>query len=122
MAQNQTTDSSIFAIIAAFASGLDVVKKLKKRRKKSQDKAARLDDEEIRLSRSLQKGSIDIRQEYARNHALFGDRYREGDCMSFHIPLYHYRFNCYYWRTCLTKETANIHAILASILVRLNNG
>jgi hypothetical protein len=74
----QTTDSSVSAVVGAFGSGLNVFEKLKKKRRKTVE--ARLEDEEVRLRRSLQKGPIDIQQAYNRNFTLQGARYREGDC------------------------------------------
>jgi hypothetical protein len=81
MAPAQTTDSSVFALIGAFTSGLDVLKKLKKKRRKSTE--TKVEDDEIRLRRSLQKGPIDLHQEYNQNYTRYGDRYREGDCKKF---------------------------------------
>lgn len=77
---NQSTDTSLFALIGAFSSGLDVFKKLKKRRRKQVQQQP--EDEELRLRRSLQKGPLDLQSEYNRNYAVQGDKYREGDCMS----------------------------------------
>jgi hypothetical protein len=81
----QTTDSSVFALIGAFTSGLDVFKKLKKKRRKVSE--AQLRDEELRLRRSLQRGPLDIQQEYSQNYAVQGDRFRQGDCKT----LCHYK-------------------------------
>lgn len=75
----QTTDSSVFALISAFTSGLDVFKKLKKKRKRKGDP---VDTEEARLSLSLKRGPTDIQQEYSKNYSIQGERYREGDCMA----------------------------------------
>jgi hypothetical protein len=93
MANHQTTDSSVFAIIAAFTSGLDVVKKLKKKRRvKKKDRATgenvHGDEDEVRLSRSLQRGSIDIRNKYEMSNVMYGDRFRAGDC-KFQIPRFY---------------------------------
>jgi hypothetical protein len=74
----QTTDSSLLALIGAFTTGLDVFKKLKKKRRKAVE--SQLTDEELRLRRSLQKGPLDLQQEYTQNYALQGDRFRQGDC------------------------------------------
>jgi hypothetical protein len=71
-----TTDSSVSALIAAFNSGLDVLKKLKPKRRKKGD-GVPLD--EARLSRSLRKGPSELRHEYDKNYQLQGERFREGD-------------------------------------------
>jgi hypothetical protein len=82
MAHQHTTDTSVFAIITAFTSGLDVIKKLKKKRKKGKDAGNRVDEEEdIRLSRSsFQRSAIDIRQEYERSYGYLGESFRVGQC------------------------------------------
>jgi hypothetical protein len=81
-AQKQSTDSSVFALISSFTSGLDVFRKLrerksKKKRKKEEELAAA--HEEARLSSSLTRGPVDIHNEYQSNYALHGERFREGD-------------------------------------------
>jgi hypothetical protein len=70
----QSTDGCVLALIGSFANGLDVFKKLRKKRKK-----ANADDDESRLTRSLQRGPIDIRQEYDRNYIAQGETFRKGD-------------------------------------------
>jgi hypothetical protein len=71
----QSTDGCVLALISSFLNGLDVFKKLKKKKKKNDNG----DDDESKLTRSLQKGPIDIRQEYNRNYSLQGERFRAGD-------------------------------------------
>jgi predicted Zn-dependent peptidase len=81
-AQNQSTDSSVFALISAFTNGLDVFKKLRERKakkKRKQQEELEAAKEEVRLSQSLSRGPMDIRSEYENNYALHGERYREGD-------------------------------------------
>jgi hypothetical protein len=70
----QSTDSCVLTLIGSFLNGLDVFKKLRKKKKKTN-----ADDPESRLTRSLQRGPIDIRQEYERNYAVQGERFRKGD-------------------------------------------
>ena len=70
----QSTDGCVLALIGSFTNGLDVFKKLRKRRKKID-----ADDAESRLTRSLQRGPIDICHEYDRNHAVQGEVFRRGD-------------------------------------------
>ncbi|TKA74375.1 hypothetical protein B0A49_02210 [Cryomyces minteri] len=75
---------SVFSIIAAFTSGLDVFKKLQtkgKRKRKSED--VHLDREaELQLSNSLRKGPSDIRKEYERDVRDLGERFAAGDAIA----------------------------------------
>jgi hypothetical protein len=74
---NQTTDSSVQALVAAFSGALDVFKRIRLRRRKK-----RLSDEEVRLTSSLRRGPHDIQNEYNRNYKIAGEKFRNGDCMA----------------------------------------
>lgn len=77
--------SSVLTIIASFSNGLDVLKKLRRSRKKSGAKrskpsAKRNDEDARRLSRSLRRGPEDIGREYqAGSMHCDGERYAVGD-------------------------------------------
>lgn len=78
--------SCVLSIVGSFASGLDVFKKLrekKKRRRRSRRDGrecdARVEEEEMRLSRSLRQGPEDIGREYARNLYAVGNGFGVGD-------------------------------------------
>ena len=68
----QTTDSCVVSLITAFTSGLDVLKKLRERRRdKRKTRRSRpstalqeKSGDELRLSRSLRRGPVDIQNEY----------------------------------------------------------
>jgi len=90
MAQTSVS-SSILAIIASFSSGLNVVKRLREKRKSRNTRSkqnARDGGEELRLSRSLQKGPEDIGWEYQTYSQQFGDRYAVGDGMETLLEYY----------------------------------
>jgi hypothetical protein len=78
-----TTDS-VLHIVQAFTRSLDILRE-RRRKKKSvkinRSKAA--DDsgngDELRLSKSLRQGPVDIQREYERHYKDKGDRYAIGD-------------------------------------------
>lgn len=76
---------SVGSIIASFANGLDVFKRLrerrraKKRSKQNEMAAKKRADEEMQLSHSLRQGPMDIEAEYSRNLQLVGERFARGD-------------------------------------------
>ena len=72
---SQTTDSSVHALISSFTSAFDVFKKLRRKRSRREE---RLEDE-VRLSKSLRRAPVDLHSEYARNRAVQGERFKEGD-------------------------------------------
>jgi hypothetical protein len=80
-----TTDSSVLSIISAFTRSLDIFKNLRERRKKRKHgKNSRLSDadhssDELRLSKSLRQGPVEIQKEYERHYRSNGDRYAIGD-------------------------------------------
>lgn len=82
MAHPDVSDS-IFSIIAAFTSGLDVFKKVRDRRGKQKSKkgakADKKSGEELKLSQSLRQGPRDIQHEYDRSYAALGERFAKGD-------------------------------------------
>lgn len=81
MAQTNVT-SCVISIIASFTSGLDVFKKFhesRKIRKRRSKKNASVDDEELRLARSLRQGPEDIGREYQRSIQVAGDQFAHGD-------------------------------------------
>ncbi|KAK3677225.1 hypothetical protein LTR78_002763 [Recurvomyces mirabilis] len=75
--------SCVLSIIASFSSGLDVFKKLhdkRKRKKRSSSKIpAQLNDEEVRLVRSLRRGPEDIGREYILQSQRSGKYFAVGD-------------------------------------------
>ncbi|KAK4556359.1 hypothetical protein LTR86_006503 [Recurvomyces mirabilis] len=75
--------SCVLSIIASFSSGLDVFKKLhdkRKRKKRSSSKIpAQLNDEEVRLVRSLRRGPEDIGREYLLRSQRSGEYFAVGD-------------------------------------------
>jgi len=91
----QTTDSCVVSLIAAFSSGLEVFKKLRERRRgKRKPKRARAQTtlqeksgDELRLSKSLRKGPVDIHNEYEKHYRNKGERFAIGDCICFSLPL-----------------------------------
>lgn len=81
MAQTNVS-SCVISIIASFTSGLDVFKKFResrKSRKRRSKKNASVDDEELRLARSLRQGPEDIGREYQRSIQTAGDQFAHGD-------------------------------------------
>ena len=85
----QTTNSCVVSLIDAFASGLEVFKKVRERRRgtrktrrgRAQTALQEKSGDELRLSRSLRKGPVDIQNEYERHYRVKGERYAVGDCM-----------------------------------------
>lgn len=80
-----TTNASVLSIIAAFTSGIDVFKKLSKRRHKKPCKGANSqaneqNREELQLSRSLRRGPVDIQWKHERHVQGAGQLYAVGDC------------------------------------------
>lgn len=90
----QRTDSCVGSLVAAFTSGLDVFKKLRERKREKKNKRAKAQTpalqeksgEELRLSKSLRKGSADIHGEYKKHYRGYGERFAVGDRM---IPRLH---------------------------------
>lgn len=81
MAQSNVS-SCVLSIVASFTSGLDVFKKfkeLREKRKRRPRKNASLDDEEVRLARSLRQGPEDIGREYQRSISAVGEHFAQGD-------------------------------------------
>lgn len=81
MAQTNVS-SCVISIIASYTSGLDVFKKFResrKSRKRRSKKNASVDDEELRLARSLRQGPEDIGREYQRSIQFAGDQFAHGD-------------------------------------------
>ncbi|KAF2429545.1 hypothetical protein EJ08DRAFT_698261 [Tothia fuscella] len=79
-----TTDSSVLHIVSAFTRSLDIFKNLRERRReKKSSKIGRSHGEhsgdELRLSKSLRQGPVDIQQEYEKHYKTVGDRYAIGD-------------------------------------------
>nr|OQO17432.1 hypothetical protein B0A51_17031 [Rachicladosporium sp. CCFEE 5018] len=95
-----SVSSSVLAIIGSFASGLDVFKKLREKRRHRRrcvKPDEQIDSSEIRLSRSLRQGSEDIGREYqSYARSLVGER--------------------------VAAEDAIAQNSLAEILLRLNGG
>lgn len=80
MAQSNVS-SCVLSIVASFASGLDVFKKFRELRgkKRKSRKNASLDDEEVRLAKSLRQGPEDIGREYQRSIISVGEHFAQGD-------------------------------------------
>ncbi|KAK5113544.1 hypothetical protein LTR62_003413 [Meristemomyces frigidus] len=80
MAQTNVS-SCVLSIIASFSSGLDVFKTLRGKRKrgKRSKTLAQLDQEEVRLVRSLRRGPEEIEREYLVRSQGVGDRFAVGD-------------------------------------------
>ena len=84
MAQTTSVSNSILSIIASFASALNVVKRLKGKRKSRNSRsrsAVGNSSDEVALSRSLRKGPEEIGWEYQTYCQQLGDRYAVGDSM-----------------------------------------
>ncbi|KAK6443704.1 hypothetical protein LTR95_000531 [Oleoguttula sp. CCFEE 5521] len=81
-----SVSSSILAIIGSFASGLDVFKKLREKRRHRRRRVKpdqQIDSSEIRLSRSLRQGPEDIGREYqSYAQSLVGERVAAGDAIA----------------------------------------
>lgn len=82
MAQSNVS-SCISAIVASYTSGIDVLKRLR-RKSKCLEVFAGQHDEEGRLNRSLQQGPHEIHREYMLSVQASGDEVAVGDGM-FHI-------------------------------------
>lgn len=82
MAQTNVSNS-VLSIIASFANGLDVLKRLRGSQKKStkRPKASKTHaNHALQLSRSLRRGAGDIGREYrARSMRCDSERYAVGD-------------------------------------------
>lgn len=76
MAQTSVS-SSVLSIIASFSSGLNVIKRLKERRKSR--KTSKTNSDELNLSRSLRKGPEAIGWEYQTYSQQLGEGYAVGD-------------------------------------------
>jgi len=119
----QRTDSCVVSLVAAFTSALDVFKKLRERRREKKTKSRHTkaqkalqekSGEELRLSKSLRRGPVDIQNEYERHYQAKGERFAVGDC-NILLPLQP--------RPALTDlETAIAQASLAETLLKLNSG
>jgi len=85
----QRTDSCVFSLVTAFTSGLDVFKKFRGRKHKKKSKRAQAHaaassektGEELRLSKSLRRGTADIQGEYEKHYRGYGERFAVGDRM-----------------------------------------
>lgn len=90
----QRTDSCVGSLISAFTSGLDVFKKLRERKREKKSKKARAQTpalqeksgEELRLSKSLRRGTADIQGEYEKHYRGYGEQFAVGDCRMLHSP------------------------------------
>jgi hypothetical protein len=73
--------SSVRSIVAAFASGLEIFKKIRRRRRKktSNNTTSSISQQELQLGRSLRKGSKDVLDYYERGHQTAGDKFARGD-------------------------------------------
>lgn len=77
----------IASIVSAYNSGLDVFKRIKRRRKSS-TKDTKLAEEEATLQRSLEHRPKDITSEYEKSVARLGPRFEIGDTIA-HSSLAH---------------------------------
>ncbi|KAL9096323.1 MAG: hypothetical protein Q9165_001320 [Trypethelium subeluteriae] len=76
----QGTQSTVFGIIAAFASGLDVLKKFR-----AQDRGRRRrpdSSDELQLSKSLRRSPTEIHNHYERGYNTFSNRFADGDVVA----------------------------------------
>ncbi|KAL9065390.1 MAG: hypothetical protein Q9157_007486 [Trypethelium eluteriae] len=76
----QGTQSTVFGIIAAFASGLDVLKKFR-----AQDRGRRRrpdSSDELQLSKTLRKSPAEIHNHYERGYNTFSNRFADGDVVA----------------------------------------
>jgi hypothetical protein len=73
-----TIDLSVLELIRSFSNGIELFNKKGKKKKLRNENRA--EDDEGRLRKSLQRGPIDLQQEYNRNYTAQGDRFRHGDC------------------------------------------
>jgi hypothetical protein len=70
------------SIIASFSSGLDVFKKLKEtKRRPKRSRNGSVDEEEVKLTKSLRQGPEDIGREYRNNVQMVGNSFAVGDGM-----------------------------------------
>ncbi|KAH9826390.1 hypothetical protein Tdes44962_MAKER03522 [Teratosphaeria destructans] len=73
----------VMNIVASFASGQDVLKKLKETRRSRRRAAGhRMASEERRLSRSLRRGPEDIGRQYQQSVQIAGNRFAIGDAIA----------------------------------------
>lgn len=91
----ESTESSVSSIVAAFSNGLNVFKRLRKcrqghkvapnrasckhSRSTAEQKRDQISGEELRLSKSLRRGSADVQKAYEANLRRGGTRYAAGD-------------------------------------------
>ncbi|KAI7141973.1 hypothetical protein KC352_g29337, partial [Hortaea werneckii] len=80
MAQSNVS-SCISAIVASYTSGIDVLKRLR-RKSKCLEVYAGQHDEEARLNRSLQQGPHEIHREYILSIQSTGDEVAVGDAIA----------------------------------------
>ena len=81
MAQTNVS-SCVLSIVTSFTSGLDVFKKFQQargKRRRRNKKDASVDDEELRLARSLRQGPADIGREYQKSVQDVGEGFAFGD-------------------------------------------
>lgn len=76
----------VYSIVTAFTSGLDVLKKLREKRKQKKsrtksdkEKELRRMSDELELHNSLSRGPIDISREYERSVGYSGGQFARGD-------------------------------------------
>ncbi|KAF2717259.1 hypothetical protein K431DRAFT_288708 [Polychaeton citri CBS 116435] len=76
--------SSVLSIVASFTSGLDIFKRLReRRRRRKRTKASdKIDEDELRLSKSLRQGPEDIGREYQRSTYRVGEQFGIGDSIA----------------------------------------
>lgn len=113
-------NETVTTLLQAFSSGIEVIKRLRRRRKESREEVdASIKKEEQRLHRSLKRNRADVHQAYSHDRAKLGDRFEKGDC-KFH-PL---TSAIDPGETVLIRKrnAAKAHSSLASILRRLHSG
>lgn len=73
--------SCVLSIVASFSSSLDVFKQLRDKRRRSKRPRSNktIDDEELRLAKSLRQGPEDIGREYQKSIQIAGDYFAIGD-------------------------------------------
>lgn len=72
--------TSVISIIAAFTSGLDILRKVRGKYRRSKVKNKDVDlEKETRLDKSLKRGTFEIENEYAAGLSTFGERFMTGD-------------------------------------------
>ncbi|KAI9666240.1 MAG: hypothetical protein M1821_004175 [Bathelium mastoideum] len=79
----QGTQSTVFGIIAAFTSGLDVLKKFRAQdrgRRRGQPRQTSAD--EVQLSKSLRNSPVEIHDRYERGYNAFSTRFADGDVVA----------------------------------------